>query len=71
MHGGVFFQITLHDGKDKKPIQDQIKEIGGTITHDYTIINAFAATIPDDTVTTFEENKDVKHVEKDGEVRTQ
>ncbi|KAK4140353.1 uncharacterized protein C8A04DRAFT_32104 [Dichotomopilus funicola] len=51
----------------KKHAQDQ----GGQISHEYSLIKAFAVTFPDDAIQTLESHEHVKAVELDGVVNTQ
>ncbi|KAK6512885.1 hypothetical protein TWF506_009048 [Arthrobotrys conoides] len=63
--------ITVKEGENKQEVIDHITDLGGKVTHNYSLIHAFAAEIPDDHVSTFGEHPLIQTVEKDQEVRTQ
>ncbi|KAJ9666896.1 hypothetical protein H2201_003030 [Coniosporium apollinis] len=65
--------VSVKDGGDageleklKKQIQDQ----GGKITHEFKLIKGFTAEVPDDAISTLQDNQHL-NVEPDQEVRTQ
>ncbi|KAF2127605.1 hypothetical protein P153DRAFT_52284 [Dothidotthia symphoricarpi CBS 119687] len=67
------FNVTLakdapHEELDKA--KQHVKDQGGKIVHEFTLIKGFTAEIPDDAVSTLSSNKHVT-VEKDSEVKTQ
>ncbi|KAJ5960939.1 Proteinase inhibitor propeptide [Penicillium vulpinum] len=67
------YNITL---KTDAPVEElekakaSVREKGGVIRHEYSIIKGFTAEFPDDNVQTFESTEHV-HVEQDGAVETQ
>ncbi|KAJ3117317.1 hypothetical protein HK098_006303, partial [Nowakowskiella sp. JEL0407] len=49
----------------------EVEASGGTVTHRYNLVfKGFAATIPDNILTTFNTNQAVDLIEADGEVTT-
>jgi hypothetical protein len=69
----MLFNVTLK--KDSSPeelekAKEQVKEQGGTIKHEYTLIKGFTVEYPDDHVNVLESSEHL-HVERDGEVKTQ
>ncbi|KAF3937420.1 hypothetical protein ABW19_dt0207706 [Dactylella cylindrospora] len=65
------FIVTVKAGVSKDAVKNHATSIGGTITHDYTLINAFAVEFPDDTVVALDTHPDVEAVEADQVVTTQ
>ncbi|KAF3160904.1 hypothetical protein TWF106_004632 [Orbilia oligospora] len=63
--------ITVKDGENKDEVKQHVIDSGAKITHDYSLIHAFAAEFPDDAVTTFQSHPKVAAWEKDQEVKTQ
>ncbi|KAG5362166.1 hypothetical protein CJU90_4857 [Yarrowia sp. C11] len=56
------------DAATIKDVKDKVSSIGGKVTHEYDLINGFAADIPTDHVSTFEADPNIKSIEKDQEV---
>jgi len=52
-------------------LKQKIKNQGGTIVEEYTIIKGFVVSLPDDAVNTFDSHPSVESVEPDGEIKTQ
>ncbi|RVD89787.1 uncharacterized protein DFL_000780 [Arthrobotrys flagrans] len=67
----ISYIITVKEGGNKDEVKQHAIDSGARITHDYTIINAFAAEFPDGAITTFENHPHVEGVEVDGVVTTQ
>ncbi|KAI0394347.1 hypothetical protein F5Y17DRAFT_457985 [Xylariaceae sp. FL0594] len=66
--------VTLKDDATDEQVaqtKQQVKDQGGKITKEYTIIKGFAVEYPDDSVVTLEEHPHVQSVEADQEVKTQ
>ncbi|KAK6343421.1 hypothetical protein TWF730_011010 [Orbilia blumenaviensis] len=63
--------ITVKKGESKDEVKEHVEQSGGKITHDYTLIHAFAAEFPDDAVTTFQDHPKVEAWERDQVVTTQ
>ncbi|KAI5851052.1 hypothetical protein BZA05DRAFT_399609 [Tricharina praecox] len=63
--------VTAKDAEKKNKLIEEAKAAGGKITHNYTLIPAFAVEFPEGHVQTFDNNPDVQTVERDNEVRTQ
>ncbi|KAK4159188.1 peptidase inhibitor I9 [Cladorrhinum sp. PSN259] len=68
------FIVTLKDNasdEDLAQAKQKIKDQGGDITHEYSLIKGFAYTVPEGTVQTLDSEPYVEAVEQDQEVRTQ
>ncbi|KAA8910535.1 hypothetical protein FN846DRAFT_904949 [Sphaerosporella brunnea] len=63
--------ITAKKSDDKEKLMEEAIAQGGTITHDYTLIPAFAVAFPEGNIQAFECNPNVASVEEDGVVTTQ
>jgi len=63
--------VTVKPGADKDQLMEEVKAAGGTITHNYTLIPAFAVSFPKNHVQAFAEHKSVQSMEPDGVVKTQ
>ncbi|KAI1201377.1 hypothetical protein F5X97DRAFT_290339 [Nemania serpens] len=66
--------VTLKDGATPEEIAEakqHVKDQGGKITHEYSLIKGFAVEFPEDSVSALASHKHVKAVEPDQEVRTQ
>ncbi|KJY01634.1 peptidase inhibitor i9 like protein [Zymoseptoria brevis] len=65
--------VTLKKGADASQLEQakkQVQEQGGKIVEEFTLVKAFTAEFPADTVNTLQTNDHVT-VEDDGEVKTQ
>ncbi|KAJ2907329.1 hypothetical protein MKZ38_003185 [Zalerion maritima] len=68
------FIVSCKDGISKdqvEAVKEQAKSQGGTIKHEYALINAFSVEFPEGHVSTMDQHEHVKAVEADQEVRTQ
>ncbi|KAI5781454.1 hypothetical protein EDC01DRAFT_665804 [Geopyxis carbonaria] len=63
--------VTVADGSNKQEIKQKAIDAGGEITHDYTLIPAFAVKYPDGHVQALDSIAGVKSVEEDQVVTTQ
>ncbi|KAL2120406.1 hypothetical protein VTJ04DRAFT_4433 [Mycothermus thermophilus] len=66
--------VTLKDEATDEQIaaaKQKVKDQGGQIGHEYTLIKAFQAIFPEDAIVTLKANEHVKEVELDQEVRIQ
>ncbi|RPA85989.1 hypothetical protein BJ508DRAFT_322136 [Ascobolus immersus RN42] len=57
--------------EEVQKFKDSIKNAGGKITNEYTLIKGFSCELPDEHIETFSSRPYVQDVEKDQEVRTQ
>ncbi|KKP06546.1 hypothetical protein THAR02_01337 [Trichoderma harzianum] len=66
--------VTLKDDVSDDQLaaaKQKAKDTGGRITHEYTLIKAFAVEYPEGTVHSLAEDPSVQTVEEDKEMRTQ
>ncbi|EPS36568.1 hypothetical protein H072_9898 [Dactylellina haptotyla CBS 200.50] len=63
--------VTVKEGVPKDAAKQAAIDKGGKITHDYTLINAFAVEFPADSMVTLDAHPDVQAVEEDQVVTTQ
>ncbi|KAE8335631.1 hypothetical protein BDV24DRAFT_143317 [Aspergillus arachidicola] len=67
------YNVTLKKGSSPEELEkakEQVRQQGGTIKHEYTLIKGFTVEYPEDHVGTLESSEHI-HVEQDGEMRTQ
>ncbi|KAI9293094.1 protease propeptide/inhibitor [Neoconidiobolus thromboides FSU 785] len=72
-HGNYI--VTFKSGTEDHVLESAIKDIesrGGKITHKYdTVLKGFAASVPDDHLSTLQSHEHVDNIESDGPVTTQ
>ncbi|CAO2653728.1 uncharacterized protein K460DRAFT_269852 [Cucurbitaria berberidis CBS 394.84] len=67
------YNVTLNKDASKDDLEkakQHVKDQGGEIVSEFSLIKGFTAKIPDDAVSTLQSNDKIT-VEADGEVRTQ
>ncbi|KAL4933743.1 uncharacterized protein BDV17DRAFT_250403 [Aspergillus undulatus] len=57
--------------EEVQAVKDNAVSNGGTITHEYKLIKAFAVSVPEVSTLSFEGHPHVERVEEDQEVKTQ
>ncbi|KAF8544961.1 hypothetical protein BDD12DRAFT_872385 [Trichophaea hybrida] len=63
--------FTFKEGADKDKFKKELAEAGGKVTHEYSLIPALSAELPDGYVGTLGTHDSIKTCEPDGKVTTQ
>jgi len=63
--------FTYKEGADKDKFKKDLAAVGGKVTHEYSLISAVSAELPDGYVGTLDTHDCIKSCEADGKVTTQ